>query len=139
MNYLIQELLYIYYIIIVYLFIKEKDFILYKKYVLGSNPIEINEFEPSEYPFLLELYNKIKTNDFYNTTDERKKAILLSISKRRDKWINDMTKDNFIKKNDFYNDKLFYDLMYRLIKYNSKESITNYEDFYHPFFSQYQY
>ncbi len=121
-------------------FYKEKDFILYKKYVLEENPIKADDFDHSEYPSFIKLYNDIKEHRRYNTKENKKEAILLSISERRDKWIDNLTKDNIVKKDDFYNDKSFYDLLYRLIKYNTKESITNYNDFYnHPFFSQYQY
>ncbi len=118
-------------------FYKEKDFILYKKYVLEDNPIKDDDFDHSEYPHLIEL---LKKKIYVENKNDRKRAIILTLSERRDKWIDNLTKDNIVKKDDFYNDKLFYDLLYRLIKYNTKESITNYNDFYnHPFFSQYQY
>ena len=121
-------------------FCTKKDFIIYKKYVLESIPLDIIDIDPSEYPSLISLYHKKNENIWFDKKERRKEAILLDISERRNEWIKNMTRDNIIKKNDFYNDKMLYDLLYRLIKQNTVESITNYKDFYnHPFFSQYQY
>ena len=119
-------------------FFKEKDYLLYKKYVIESN--SLNKNDVMEYPQLKELFLKIQVNKWHYTSSEKKEALLLDITERRDNWIKSLTKYNIIKKNDFYKDDLFYDLLYRLIKYDSKENINNYKDFYsHPFFSQYKY
>ena len=121
-------------------FCTKKDYNIYKKYVLESIPLSSSDIESLEYPSLISLCNKKNENKWLDEKEESKKAILLDINKRRNEWLNNMTRDNIIKKDDFYKDKMFYDLLYRLIKQNTPESITNYKDFYnHPFFSQYQY
>ena len=108
-------------------FYKESDKILYEKSVLGDKRIEEEDYDRKEYP---RLGNKNINND----------GLIWAISEQRNNWIKNLTKDNILKNQDFYNDKLFYDLLYKLIKYDTKESIKNYNDLYnHAFFSQYQY
>ena len=73
--------------------------------------------------------------------EELKEALILTLSERRNFWIKNLSHPHelFENKNLIF-DNLLYDLIYKLIKYDSKENITNYDDFFgHPFFSQYQY
>ena len=121
-------------------FVTTKDMILYKKYVLDNHNLDDKDYDPLEYPLLKDLSDKKKTNPWYNDKNYIREAIILSISKKRDIWIDNLSKDDIFQKQDLYNDKLFYDLLCKLIQYNTKESIKNYKDLYnHPFFSQYQY
>ena len=107
-------------------FYKKSDEILYKNCVLRGKSLKEEGFDPKEYPLLLK-------KSIYE-------GLIITINERRNNWIKNLTKDDILKKQDFYNDKLFCDLLYKLIKYDTKESIKNYNDLYkHPFFSQYQY
>ena len=117
-------------------FYKKSDEILYKNCVLGDISLKKVGFDPKEYPLLM----KIPKQSYIEPKLLIKEALILTISERRNNWIKNLTKDNIVKQQDFYNDKLFFDLLYKLIKYDTKESITNYNDLYkHPFFSQYKY
>ena len=112
----------------------KSDEILYKNCVLGNKKLEEVGFDPIEYPKI----DKITKERFF--FKEKKKIIeenlILTISERKNNWIKNLTKDDIFKNQDFYNDKLFYDLLYKLIK----QIITNYNELYnHPFFSQYKY
>ena len=115
-------------------FYNKTDEILYENCVLRNKSLEDVDYDPIEYPKIDEITKK---KFFYK--DKKlviEENLILTISNRRNNWIKKLTKDDIFKNQDFYNDKFFYDLLYKLIK----ESIKNYDDLYnHPFFSQYKY
>ena len=76
-----------------------------------------------------------------NKNEDLKEALILTVNERRNLWIKNLSHPHELsEKKQFIFDNLLYDLIYKLIKYESKENITNYDDFFaHPFFSQYQY
>ena len=126
-------------------FYKELDFILYKCFKEKKIKQEILDYDLNEYPLLIKIINNI-IYKIYNEVeicgeeqDNLLRALFTDFENRRNIWIENLSQELFKKEESKY-DRLFCDLIYKLIGNNLKERITNYEDFYnHPFFSQYNY
>ena len=147
-------------------FSKKSDYQLYEDIFKKNINIMNLNYDPLEDPLLEGLREKFKKHqekealnkeeNNMNRTDrfitnlaetklikkeEKEEALILTISKKRDFWIENLChKLSENRGQKFFADELRYDLIYKLINYNSKENITNYNDYFnHPFLAQYNY